>query len=151
MSSETRALRRSEGYPHPTSAATSAVMKANRKRDTGPEMSIRRLLHARGLRYRVHHRLTAGLVTVRPDIVFLRRRVAVFIDGCFWHSCPQHGTRPKANTSYWEPKLARNRARDVLVNDALAAAGWRVLRIWEHELPIDAADRVIAAIADSNA
>jgi DNA mismatch endonuclease, patch repair protein len=133
-------------YPYPTSTAVSAVMKGNRKRDTKPELVVRRLLFACGLRYRVNYRVTVGKVSVRPDIVFLRRKIAVFIDGCFWHCCPSHGTRPKANTAYWGPKLARNRERDALVNAALAAAGWTVLRIWEHEPPADAAQRILALL-----
>ncbi|WP_336644848.1 very short patch repair endonuclease [Microbacterium sp. USHLN186] len=108
------------------------TMRANRRRDTRPELSVRRRLHARGWRYRVDFRLAPPL-RVRADIVFTRVRVAVFIDGCFWHSCPTHATAPKANSHYWGPKLARNVERDRDTDRALADLGWRVLRFWEHE------------------
>src|SRR5688500_71920 len=88
-------------------------MQANRRRDTGPELALRSLLHARGLRYRCDYRLKFDGGAVRPDIVFTRVKVAVFVDGCFWHSCPVHGHSPRQNTQYWAPKLASNRARDL--------------------------------------
>jgi DNA mismatch endonuclease (patch repair protein) len=84
--------------------------------------------------------------TIRPDVVFTRARVAVFVDGCFWHCCPVHGTKPRKNVDYWKPKLARNVARDTAVNEALEAAGWKVVRGWEHEAPAEMADRVTEAI-----
>lgn len=108
-------------------------MRANRRRDTRPELAVRRLLHADGLRYRVDFAPLGG--RRRADIVFTKRRVAVFIDGCFWHGCPRHATLPKRNSDYWLPKLERNIARDAETNVALADAGWRVLRFWEHESP----------------
>ena len=86
--------------------------------------------------------------TVRPDVVFPRARVAVFVDGCFWHCCPEHGTSPRANTEYWLPKLQRNVSRDWAVNDELGRAGWCVLRAWEHEDPAVVADRVENALRD---
>lgn len=92
-------------------------------------------------------RLTAGSVKVHADVVFPKHRTVVFVDGCFWHRCPIHGTDPKSNTSYWLPKLAANVERDQRVNSALAAAGWRVIRIWEHEDPIAAAEHVAAEIS----
>lgn len=107
---------------------------------------MRATLHARGLRFRVDHLLRVDEVKVRPDVVFTRWRVAVFIDGCFWHSCPQHGNMPRRNTAYWGPKLARNTTRDRCVNDALRADGWHVIRAWEHEPTDDIARRVLAAI-----
>ncbi len=114
-------------------------MRANRRVNTKPELALRRALHARGYRYRKDYRLDlADGVRVRPDIVFTRRKVAVFVDGCFWHSCPQHGTQPAANTWYWEPKLRRNTERDRAADAALGEAGWMVVRFWEHE-SIDAA------------
>jgi DNA mismatch endonuclease (patch repair protein) len=88
-----------------------------------------------------------GERAVRPDIVFTRRKVAVFIDGCFWHSCPLHGAAPRKNTSYWDPKLARNRERDVSNNELLAAAGWIVIRAWEHTSPEETASKVTEAVA----
>jgi DNA mismatch endonuclease (patch repair protein) len=83
---------------------------------------------------------------VRPDVVFTRARVAVFVDGCFWHCCPVHGNEPQANTGYWLPKLRRNIARDVSVNAALEKNGWTIVRGWEHEGPVAIADRVEAAV-----
>jgi DNA mismatch endonuclease (patch repair protein) len=86
---------------------------------------------------------------VRPDIVFTRARLAIFVDGCFWHCCPQHGNVPRTNTDYWRPKLARNVTRDRVVSEALEAAGWRVLRAWEHEQTEHVADRVEHAYRQS--
>ncbi len=119
-------------------------MVANRRRDTQPELKVRRILHARGLRYQVDSRPSAS-VRSRADIVFTRRRIAVFIDGCFWHSCPLHATQPVTNSDYWAPKLARNAMRDQAVTQALKAEGWTVLRFWEHEDPVAVASFVIAA------
>lgn len=85
---------------------------------------------------------------MRPDVVFPRRRIAVFVDGCFWHCCPIHGNEPRANTDYWGPKLARNVARDRAVDEALLADGWTVIRAWEHEEPASIADRVARALAE---
>lgn len=107
-------------------------MRANRGRDTGPEMAVRRALHARGLRYRVDHPLPFDRRR-RADIVFTRAKVAVFIDGCFWHGCPEHGTTPRTNTAFWAAKIARNRERDEDTTGRLEALGWTVLRFWEHE------------------
>lgn len=121
------------------------TMRANRRRDTGPELAVRRLLHSRGWRYRVDFRL-APPSRVRADIVFTRAGVAIFIDGCFWHRCPVHGTDPKANAEYWGPKLDRNVARDRQADADLAALGWVVLRFWEHENPETIVTRVEAAL-----
>jgi len=121
-------------------------MQAQRTRDTGPELAVRRLLHARGLRYRVDRPPLPGLRR-RADIVFGPARLAVYIDGCFWHGCPLHGTSPRANSDYWEPKLRRNRERDADTDRLLAAAGWTVLRAWEHEAPEDVAAGVEQALA----
>ena len=104
---------------------------ANRRRDTGPELAIRRILHAHGLRYRVDVRPLADL-NRRADIVYPRARVAVFIDGCFWHGCPEHYTPPKTNGDFWVTKVMTNRDRDREADELLAAAGWTVVRIWEH-------------------
>ncbi len=125
-------------------------MRANRRTNTKPELALRRALHSRGYRYRTDHRLDlAGGTRVRPDIAFTARKVAVFVDGCFWHSCPQHGSRPAVNVWYWDPKLRRNAERDQAANAALAAAGWAVVRIWEHE-PVEAAvASVIAALSSA--
>lgn len=106
-------------------------MRSNRGRDTLPELAVRRLLHQKGYRYRVDYAPVGG--RRRADIVFTRQRVAIFVDGCFWHSCPIHATRPRQNSSYWEPKLRRNVERDRETDEALERAGWTVLRFWEHE------------------
>lgn len=133
-------------YPVPTSTAVSRVMRANRKADTGPELRLRSALYRRGLRYRVLLPLILDGLRVRPDLVFPRAKVAVFVDGCFWHGCPAHGTVPRSNSRYWLPKLERNAARDVQVTVGLAAAGWSVVRVWEHEDPDAAAERVSLAL-----
>ena len=113
-------------------------MRANRRTGTQPEVALRSALHARGYRFRKDLRIKAGEVWARPDVVFTRQKVAVFVDGCFWHACPEHGRPPKRNEWYWDPKLAGNVARDRRQDAALSDAGWRVLRLWEHE-PVDAA------------
>jgi DNA mismatch endonuclease (patch repair protein) len=132
-------------YPHPASQVVSDRMRRNRRKDTKPELIIRSLLHREGLRFRVDLPIRAADVRVRPDIVFTRARLAVFIDGCFWHCCPEHGTSPARNIAYWAPKLERNVARDRRVNRALEAAGWRVIRAWEHEDPGAVTARIRAA------
>ncbi len=123
------------------SAAKSAQMSRVRNRNTGPELAIRRELHRRGLRYRVDLPIP-DVARTRPDIVFTRVRVAVFVDGCFWHRCPQHESFPKTNADWWLNKLTGNVRRDRATDEALARAGWHVIRIWEHEDPVIAADRV---------
>jgi DNA mismatch endonuclease (patch repair protein) len=116
-------------------------MQAQRTRDTAPEMAVRRLLHAMGLRYRVDRSPLPGLRR-RADIVFGPAQVAVYIDGCFWHCCPRHGTRPISNASWWENKLAGNRARDADTDQHLRDADWISIRIWEHEDPKVAAEEI---------
>jgi len=135
-------------YPKPTSAVASRIMRANRKVGTRPEVLLRSLLHRRGLRYRKLAVIHAGALTVRPDVTFPARRVAAFLDGCFWHCCPEHGSSPASNTDYWLPKLRRNVERDRLVDDALAAEGWTVVRIWEHELRL-AADAAVTRVEEA--
>ena len=121
-------------------------MRAQRERDTGIERAIRSLLHARGLRFRVHRRLLKGSRR-EVDVVFRGAKVAVFVDGCFWHGCPEHSTVPRSNRTYWEPKLARNVARDREVDAALRTAGWLPLHMWEHE-PLEAVvPRIESALA----
>lgn len=124
-------------------------MRANRRKDTKPELALRRALHAQGCRYRKDYRIDLAGARVRPDIAFPARHIAVFVDGCFWHACPEHGTQPAANTWYWQPKLARNVERDRAADAALAAAGWRVIRVWEHEPLETAVAVVVAALAAS--
>lgn len=119
-------------------------MRRNRRRDSQPELEVRRELHGRGLRFRIDLPIRVPHRLVRPDIVFTRARLAVFVDGCFWHCCPKHGNVPRANGSYWRPKLARNVARDRAVDWALSSAGWQVIRAWEHESAATVADRVAA-------
>lgn len=132
-------------YPYPSTPGRSANMKANRRTDTKPELALRKALHALGYRYRKDLRLDlTGGVRVRPDIVFTARRVAVFVDGCFWHCCPDHGSQPASNTWYWEPKLRRNVERDRTADSALDQAGWTVIRLWEHE----SLDEAVAAVVD---
>lgn len=121
-------------------------MRSNRYRDTAPELRLRRALHARGHRYRVSLPVQAGGIRVRPDIVFPRQRVAVFVDGCFWHCCAVHGRRPADPTGYWTAKLDRNVARDQRVTSSLEAAGWCVVRIWEHVSVDEAVTSVAAAL-----
>ncbi|PPF46544.1 MULTISPECIES: very short patch repair endonuclease [unclassified Rathayibacter] len=113
-------------------------MLGNKRRDTRPELEVRRRLHARGLRYRVDHAPLPGLRR-RADVVFTARRIAVFIDGCFWHSCPEHATQPKRNDGYWTAKLQANTARDRDTDERLTGAGWQVLRYWEHQDPDEVA------------
>lgn len=115
------------------------------RRDTQPELALRSELHRRGFRFRVDRAPVPGLRS-RADIVFGPARVAVYVDGCFWHSCPDHGTRPKANAEWWERKLDRNQERDRETDLVLREHGWRVVRIWEHEDAGEAADRVEAAL-----
>lgn len=105
------------------------------QRDTDCELRLRSLLHAKGLRFRVHYSL-AGVRT-KPDIAFTQAKVAVFIDGCFWHGCPTHGTMAKTNTEFWSAKIAANRDRDIRSTRSLTDLGWRVVRLWSHEpLPV---------------
>ncbi len=121
-------------------------MQMQRNRDTAPELALRRELHRRGLRYRVDVSLPEVGRRRRVDIVFPRRRIAVFVDGCFWHGCPAHGNRPTANPDWWAEKLVRNKQRDADTACILQAASWVVLRFWEHEDPSSAADTVEEAV-----
>lgn len=124
-------------------------MKGNRKRDTRPEVALRSALHRVGLRFRCDYPIRApGRRPIRVDVGFTRQRVAVFVDGCFWHCCPEHSNMPRSNRSYWQPKLARNVQRDAETVAALADMGWHTIRVWEHEDPADAARRVRAALAE---
>jgi DNA mismatch endonuclease (patch repair protein) len=133
-------------YPVPSSRAATAVMKGNRSQDTRPEVLLRSALHQRGLRFRKDYRISAKGASRRADIVFTRWRVAVFVDGCFWHRCPQHGRTPTSNRDYWDAKLTRNAERDRETDASLISAGWRVVRIWEHEPLGIAVDSIEAAL-----
>jgi DNA mismatch endonuclease (patch repair protein) len=120
-------------------------MRSNRRRDTAPELAVRRILHAKGMRYRVDLRVVRETRS-RADIAFTKQRMAVFIDGCFWHSCPEHLHLPRANADYWIPKLARNVERDAEVTTTLRDLGWTVLRFWEHEPAGEVAERIISTV-----
>ncbi|WP_326945317.1 MULTISPECIES: very short patch repair endonuclease [unclassified Amycolatopsis] len=133
-------------YPAAANEGRSRNMKANRRTDTKPEVTLRKALHRLGYRYRKDLPIVLDAVRVRPDIVFTSRKVAVFVDGCFWHVCPQHGRQPTSNEWYWTPKLRRNVDRDKLVTGALEEAGWQVVRIWEHVPLPDAVTAVENAI-----
>ncbi|MCF4122077.1 very short patch repair endonuclease [Antribacter sp. KLBMP9083] len=116
-------------------------MSRAKRRDTAPELALRRELHARGLRYRVTFPVP-GQRRRTIDVAFTRAKLAVFIDGCFWHGCPEHGTRPRSNSAWWRDKLAANQARDADTDRTLIELGWTVIRAWEHEAAADVADRI---------
>jgi DNA mismatch endonuclease (patch repair protein) len=123
-------------------------MQGNRGANTKPEVALRSALHAAGLRFRKNLRLDVGSMKVRPDVVFTRAKAAVFIDGCYWHSCPMHGRRIGGrNDDYWSAKMARNVERDHKQDQMLREAGWMVLRFWEHERPSEIALTVREALA----
>ena len=130
--------------PVPLSDEVRARLKGQRQRDTRPELALRRELHRRGLRFRVELKVLDN--RRRHDIVFTRARVVVEVHGCFWHSCPIHGSLPKNNRAWWQEKLAANRARDADTVGRLQAAGWTVLTFWEHDDVITAADEVEKAV-----
>jgi DNA mismatch endonuclease, patch repair protein len=130
-----------------TSEGRRRNMRAIRSRDTKPELAVRALLHAQGLRYRVDLAPLKG-VRRRADIVFTRQKIAVFIDGCFWHYCPVHGRDAASNTEYWGPKLRRNVERDRETDTLLRQQGWVVLRFWEHEEPEAVADAISTSVSD---
>jgi DNA mismatch endonuclease, patch repair protein len=125
-------------------------MQGNRSRDTRPEVAVRSAVHALGLRYRVATRPVRELRR-SADLVFRGARVAVFVDGCFWHGCPEHFVPPRTNADYWAAKIAGNRDRDVETDAALLAHGWAVVRIWEHDAAREGADRVRDAVAGRRA
>ena len=129
-----------------SSAGRRRNMQANRSRDTGPELAVRSLLHARGLPYRVHFAPLAG-VRRRADIVFTRMKLAVFIDGCFWHTCPVHSRPVAVNSDYWSPKPARNQERDREIDALRAQHGWISLRFWEHDDPSVVCDQIVRLVS----
>ena len=124
-----------------TSDATRRSMQGNRGRDTGPELAVRSAVHSRGLRYRVNTRPLPELRRT-ADLVFSRPRVAVFVDGCWWHGCEEHYSAPRANSDYWNRKVESNRRRDADTNCRLQEAGWIVLRFWEHDDPEQVATQI---------
>ncbi|MEU9556074.1 very short patch repair endonuclease [Streptomyces fumanus] len=146
----TAGLVRDEALPagsKASSTAVRAVMTANKGRDTGPERRLRSLLHRRGLRYLVNARPIPDLRRT-ADLVFPKARVAVFVDGCFWHGCPDHYRPATKQSQFWQDKIQGNIARDADTNRRLCEQGWSVVRVWEHEEPNEAAERVMAALRD---
>ena len=131
--------------PAPSSAAVSRRMRVTRRRDTPAELALRSELHRRGLRFRVDVSPIAKLRR-RADIVFVRERVAVYVDGCFWHGCPEHGTWPKANADWWHAKLEANVKRDRSNDSELEDGGWVTVRVWEHEEVLEALQRVVSVL-----
>jgi DNA mismatch endonuclease (patch repair protein) len=131
--------------PRPADEATRRRMQSTRRRDTKAELLIRSAVHRRGLRYRVDAAPLPGMRR-RADLVFATERLAVFVDGCFWHGCPLHGTLPKVNRQWWQDKLDANQRRDRDTDRRLVEAGWHVLRAWEHEDPDDVAQRIVDEI-----
>lgn len=133
----------------PAASSDSALGRMRRQKRTGtnPELAVRRRLSGRGLRYRVDFKVPSTGLRRRCDLAFTRARVAVFVDGCYWHRCPLHSTIPKSNTEWWVAKLDANVARDRDTDTRLVEAGWTVIRAWEHEDPTDVADRVEAIVS----
>jgi len=125
-------------------------MQGNRGRDTKAELAVRRLVHAAGLRYRVNARPEPDLRRT-ADLLFTRARVAVFVDGCYWHGCSEHFTMPATNLDYWGTKIGRNQARDAETTALLEARGWLVLRFWEHEPPATAAASIVERVQERRA
>nr|WP_238545282.1 MULTISPECIES: very short patch repair endonuclease [Streptomyces] len=132
--------------PLPSSPAVTARMSLQPGRDTSQELAVRRILHRAGLRYRIHIPVP-GLPRRSIDIAFTRQKVAVLLDGCFWHGCPSHATSPKKHADWWRAKLERNVLRDRETTEHLSALGWAVLRFWEHEVPDAVAARVRDVVA----
>lgn len=143
-------LRRQNGavpQDTPSSITVSARMSRQSPHATAAETAVRRLLHAAGLRYRVNYPVP-HMPRRRIDIAFTKTKIAVIVDGCFWHGCPEHATQPKENVEWWQAKLAKNMARDVETTHHLTAEGWTVLRFWEHDPPEYVAERVAAGVAE---
>lgn len=131
--------------PSASSATALKRMRATRRRATPYEVALRKLLFAKGLRYRVDKKV-AKEIHSRPDIVFAGSRVAVYVDGCFWHGCSEHGTAPRANADWWAEKLAANKSRDFNKTRLLMEAGWHVERVWSHEVLQNAVDRILKIV-----
>ncbi|WP_437012857.1 very short patch repair endonuclease [Streptomyces sp. enrichment culture] len=121
-------------------------MVANKGRDTRPELLLRSILHRRGLRYRVNMRPLPELRRT-ADVVFPKAHVAVFVDGCYWHGCPEHYRPAATRAKFWEDKISSNKARDIETNRRLQESGWTVIRVWEHEDPSSAADKICAVVS----
>lgn len=131
--------------PAPSSEAALKRMQAARPRDTAPEKALRSALHSKGLRFRLNQKIIERL-NRKADIVFRFAKVAVFVDGCFWHGCPIHGTQAKANAEFWKNKIEHNQARDLDTNVQLKKAGWKVVRIWEHEDPSKVSQKIYSIV-----
>ena len=127
--------------PSASSPAAQRRMQATRGQNTAPEMALRRELYQRGLRYRIQVAVIPGLRRT-ADLAFIKQRIAVFVDGCFWHGCPTHGTQSRSNPEFWAEKIRANVARDADTNRRLSDSGWTVVRVWAHESPQEAADRI---------
>lgn len=134
-------------YPYPSTPAATISMRSNKSNDTKPEVLTRRLLHQRGLRFRKSYVIKLPKTRTTIDIAFTRLRLAVYIDGCFWHYCPEHGHIPKSNVVYWTSKLKGNTERDRETDRLLSQAGWTVLRFWSHERPAQIATRVATKVS----
>lgn len=134
----------------PSSPETSRRMAKVRQKGTDAEIALRRELYRRGLRYRIDYEVMKKPRRV-ADVAFLGLRIAIFVDGCFWHGCPEHATWPKQNAEFWRQKIEANRHRDAGTNSRLLDAGWTVLRFWEHESPIRAAETVAQTVAMAKA
>lgn len=135
-------------YPRATTPGTVKSMRGNRSKDTKPEVETRRLLHRSGLRFRKAYPIRLGRSRTTADIAFPRQHLVVFIDGCFWHGCPEHGTTPVSNAAYWTPKLKDNVERDRAVTTLLSASGWVVMRFWTHVPPAEIARAVVSRVAE---
>jgi DNA mismatch endonuclease (patch repair protein) len=142
--------RRNIGYPHPSSPQARSRMQACGQKDTAPERALRAVLYRLGLRYRLDSRPIPGLRR-KADILFPGLKIAIFVDGCFWHGCPVHATWPVANGRYWRDKILRNRNRDRDTDRRLAKAGWLSIRVWEHEAAPTAAERIRLAVQQRRA
>ena len=133
--------------PKSRSIAVRNVMRANRGVDTGPEIRLRSLVHKAGLRYAIDVRPEPD-INRRADIVFRAAKVAVFVNGCFWHGCPKHYSAPKSNKRYWSAKVRRNRERDAETRVLLKRRGWRVLVFWEHQPVQPCSERVVSIVSE---
>ena len=133
--------------PKPSSPEALRRMRTTGRRDTQPELALRKELHGLGLRYRVDRPPIKGSRR-RADVVFAKAQVAVYVDGCFWHGCPEHGTWPKANADWWRAKIQRNQERDEDTDQGLRENGWVSVRVWEHEDPKVAASRIAALVRE---
>lgn len=133
--------------PVPSSEAALARMKAAKPRNTAPEKALRSALHRMGLRFRLYEKPVETL-NRKADIVFRSAKVAIFVDGCFWHGCPIHGTQAKANAEFWAQKIKQNQERDLDTTSRLEAAGWIVIRVWEHEDPEEVSQKIYDIVVE---